>query len=133
MKITNIINKYHKFIKHSFVGGFDSLINLGIYFTLVYFGLHYLITNIISYSIASYVSFYLHLHWVFKPKYKKPFFMFKKYVFAVLFGLLFSELLIYLCVDILSINKYISAIIILPIITIESYLVYYHWVFKSKK
>jgi len=132
MKIRNLITKYHKFIKHSFVGGFDSIINLITYFSLVYLGVHHLIANIFAYSIASYVSFHLHLHWVFKPNSKRKFFMFKKYIVAVIAGLLFSELLIFLSVDILSINKYISAIIILPLITIESYLIYNYWVFKTK-
>lgn len=127
-----IIKRYHKFIKHSFVGGFDSLITLIIYFSFVFFGVNHLIANVIAYVASSIVSFFLHLKWVFKPQSKKYMSMFTKYVIATIFGLLFSEGLLYLCVNILSINKYISAIIILPFVTIESYLLYNLWAFRDK-
>lgn len=123
----------HKFIKHSFVGGFNSIITLIIYIILVYLGINHLVANIISYSISSFVSFFLHLKWVFKPNSKKHIHMFNKYIIATVLGLLFSEMFLFLCVNVLFIDKYISAIIILPLVTIESYLLYNFWVFENKK
>jgi putative flippase GtrA len=131
-KIKNLLSRHHKFIKHSFVGGFDSLITLAVYFFLVYFGVNHLISNIFAYIVSSITSFYLHLKWVFKLHSKKYMRMFNKYVLVTLFGLAFSEGLLYLCVNILLLNKYISAVIILPLVTIESYLLYKHWAFKGE-
>ena len=133
-KINNLINKYQKFIKHSLASGADTIINLGIYFCLVYFGMYYLFSNFIAYFVSLTIHYFINMLWVFKPTTKSnKKLIFVKFLIVNIFGFLLSEGLLYLFVDILLFNKYLSAIYVLPILTIESYLLFNYWVFKDKR
>ena len=124
-------HKFEKFIKHNIVGGIDTVLVIGTYFLSVYIGINYLISNIISHLIPFLISYNLHRIWVFKYESNNKITNFTLYSLITVIIVLFSEALLFACVGLFGFGEYISAIIILPFVSVFSYLLYKHYVFKK--
>jgi putative flippase GtrA len=105
-----------QFFRYIFVGGSSAVLDLLVYFIgTEYFGIHYLLANLIAFFFGVSWNYTFGLLWVFESKHKrmKEFFM----VFSIAFlGLLWSEILLYLFVDFGHIDHGIAKIIVLWIV-----------------
>lgn len=108
--------------KFIIVGGIATIIDWIIYFLLYnYLGFEPLVANIISYLLATIYNYFGSVKYVFKvndKKFKKTFTIF---LILSLVGLGLSELLIYLMINIMLMNKMISKIIATMLVMVFSF------------
>jgi len=133
LKLINLFNKYKKFIKFCFVGALNTIITIGVYYLLIFCGVHYLISNIIGYFAGMANSYLLNNSWVFRDLSKKHILKVTKFLLINVIVLLLSEGLLYLFVDLFGIGKYIAIILVVPITTIINYVLYNYFVFWKNK
>ncbi len=110
-------------LKFIIVGGIATIIDWIIYYFLYnYLGFDPLVANIISYLLATIYNYYGSVKYVFNvndKKFKKTFTIF---LILSLVGLLLSELLIYLMINIILMNKMLSKIIATMLVMIFSFI-----------
>lgn len=89
-----------QFVKFGFVGGLCFLIDFGLYTACNYFGVPYLVSGIIGFSVSVIVNYILSMRYVFKGRddisKQEEFFVF---IMLSIIGLGLNELLLYICVD----------------------------------
>ncbi len=136
----NHINKYlpniQQFIKFGFVGLSNTIISYVIYAVLVYFGLNYIVCNVISCIVSVLNSFYWNNKYVFKEdkEVRSPLKTLAKTFMAYGFtGLILSNVLLLIWVDVLNISKYIAPIINLIFTVPVNYIMNKIWAFKDKR
>ena len=109
-----IFKFYHKFdhlILYGIIGSFSSSLDFLIYTLLVQvIGLQYIISNCISVLGGITTSFILNRNYNFKVKDKTKL-RFSIFLTVGLCGLLFSNLILYICIDIMCIDKIISKLL----------------------
>ena len=76
-----------------------------LYLCTEFAGVHYLVSNVVSYSVGLLVAYLLNIHWVFKyRRYPSTVIELPIFVSIALAGILVNELLMYLMVDRISLN-----------------------------
>jgi putative flippase GtrA len=129
---TSIINTYSYFkknlkyeiIRYLVVGGLSTITDLSILFLLTkYLNIHYIISSIASFIIASFLSYFLCVSWVFKKRrirnFLNEFFVYALITFFILF---ISTALIWFFTDFLGVYYLISKIICILITLIINFL-----------
>ncbi len=112
-------NPFLQFFRYIFVGGTSFIIDFCIYLLLINFiNLNYLISAAIAFFISVLVNYYLSTSWVFNQDHiENRLIEFNLFILISLIGLVFTEILLYLFVDIFNINyiwsKLIASIIVL--------------------
>lgn len=105
-------NLWIQFFRYIFVGGTAFIIDFSIYSILVLIGIHYLISAIIAFIISVLANYILSTKWVFNQSSninKKL--EFNLFIIISTIGLGFTEILLYVFTDFLTINPIISKII----------------------
>lgn len=101
------MNKLFKqLFRFGIVGGIAFLIDFGIFALLTHLGMHYLIAQIISFSISLAFNYVASIKWVFDAKKQTP----KEIIIFVLLsvvGLGINELLLYIGIDKLHFHELI--------------------------
>ena len=119
--------------KFGIVGAMNTFLYVIIYYPLVYFGVHYVLANIIAFVIGTLNSFYWNRNFVFKQtsgsKLKQLVKVFATYGFTA--GL--STILIYLIVDIFGVSEYIAPLITFCFTTPTNFLLIKYWAFQTPK
>lgn len=114
-----------KLIKQLFrfgiVGFIAFLIDYGLFALLTILGMHYLIAQIISFSISLAFNYYLSVKWVFdaKKQTKKEVIIF---VVLAVVGLGINEILLYIGVDLLHIHELIVKLVSTIIVMIYNFI-----------
>ena len=104
--------KWAEFIRYGFVGGSMTVFSFVLYIVMnEKLGLFYLFSNILSYSIAVVLSYFLNLWFTFKKKGVKIREFIQYIVMRVLF-LGIDSIALFLCVQILGIDKYAAKILL---------------------
>ena len=113
------------------IGGIASFIDIVIFlFLFESLQIHYLLANLISFSIGLVTNYLLTIKWVFTQKSsKKRSYEFFQYFLVAIIGLLFAQLILWLCIDIFIINALISKIIATLIAFIWNFLARKYYVF----
>jgi len=62
---------FFEFVKYNLVGVANTLVGFSIVFSLMFFGLHAIESNMIGYAIGAVLSFYLNSKYTFKSKFTK--------------------------------------------------------------
>lgn len=108
MFIIKIIKKYKQIINFLIVGTIATLIDWLIYHVLcnIFFISPY-IANVMSFTIALVFNYYASSKWVFNFKNNS----FLSFVFLSVLGLLLSELLLYIFIEIISIHIMLSKVL----------------------
>ena len=120
-----------RFIKFGLVGLLNTLINWILFILLNSFGVYYIISNVIAYSISTLNSYLWNSKWVFKyneDNVKETSF---KFIVLNIIGLTLNTIILYLLVDIVGLNKLISLVITTGIVMILNYFINKLWVFKK--
>ncbi len=131
--IIKLYRFFERFIKFSIVGVINTAVYFGVYYLLLYLGVHHLAANIIAYFAGSINGYLLSKLWVFKDAGATV----KQSVlkFYVVYGssLLLSTGLIALFVDGLGISEKIAPIITICFTTPYNYFLQKIWAFREKK
>ena len=123
-----------QFIKFGIVGLSNTLISYLVYVGLVYFGLYYVFANIVGFVVSVLNSFYWNNKYVFKTNedsrrcwWRALIKTFMSYAFS---GLVLSNVLLVVWVDLLHIPVYLAPLISLIITIPLNYLMNRYWAFK---
>lgn len=120
-----------RFIKFGLIGVLNTLINWILFILLNSFGVYYIISNVIAYSISTLNSYLWNSKWVFKyneDNVKETSF---KFIVLNIIGLTLNTIILYLLVDIVRLNKLIALVITTGIVMILNYFINKLWVFKK--
>ncbi|WP_407432278.1 GtrA family protein [Methanobrevibacter sp.] len=108
-KTDNIFLQFFRFI---FVGGTAFIIDFCIYILLCYLGINYLIAAAVAFFISVIANYILSTSWVFnQSQIENRAVEFNIFLAISIVGWIFTEILLYLFVDILSLGLILSKII----------------------
>ena len=119
-----------QFIKFCIIGVSNTLIQLGIYYLLLYFNVYYLLANIIAFIFAVLNSYFWNRKFTFSKNKTTVFTIVRLYAFYGITTLLGTGLL-YFFVDIIGLSKIISPVINIGITTIINFFLNKYFVFKD--
>ena len=126
-----------QFIKFGIVGLSNTLISYFVYAFLTYFGVPYVLSNIIAFIVSVLNSFFWNSRYVFKQgvNEKRSFCksLLKTFISYAGTGLVLSNLLLVIFVEKISISKYIAPIFSLVITIPINFLLNKFWAFKTHK
>ena len=117
-------NIFIQFFRYLFVGGFAFIVD----FSLLYIfsdicGIYYLISAIISFIISLIVNYLISTYWVFnKNQMKNRLMEFGVFSLIGVVGLIFTEIILYTCTDIIGLYYLISKIIATAIVMFWNFL-----------
>ncbi len=128
--VKTLYKKFHQLVLYGVIGSFSSGLDFLIYTLLVQLvGLQYLVANCISVVAGISTSFYLNRNYNFKVKdhTKRRFSIF---LTVGLCGLVMSNLILYLCIDNLGMDKLISKLLSIVLVVFFQFLVNKYLTFK---
>ena len=128
--VKTLYKKYHHLVLYGIIGSFSSGLDFLIYTLLVQLvGLQYLVANCISVVAGISTSFYLNRNYNFKVKdhTKRRFSIF---LTVGLCGLVMSNLILYLCIDNLGMDKLTSKLLSILLVVFFQFLVNKYLTFK---
>ena len=126
-------NGWYEIFSYAFFGVITTCINLLLYWFFLKIGIHYLISNIISFAIAVVLSYYFNKKWVFVSIHEGTGNQFFKFVMVRILAIGIDSVLLYLAVDILLQDEMISKFIISGGIIFATYIVNKIYVFGKGK
>jgi putative flippase GtrA len=125
-----------RFIKFSLVGAVNTGITMGIYTLLVYINLHVLFAYVIGYSAGVANSYFWNSRWVFKPgdnsRGEKEINTAAKFIVVNLIVLILSSSVLYILVDVMGGNKYLSQLPVVAVSMVLNYILNKIWTFKHR-
>ena len=128
--INTLYKKFHHLVLYGIIGSFSSGLDFLIYTLLVQIvGLQYLVANCISVIGGISTSFYLNRNYNFKVKdhTKRRFSIF---LTVGLCGLVMSNLILFLCIDFMGMDKLISKLLSIVLVVFFQFLVNKYLTFK---
>lgn len=125
-------NDLVKLIRFSIVGVGNTLVNWSIFIILNAFGVYYIISNIIAYTIATVNSYIWNSSWVFKYRQGLNINTSVKFFILNLVGLTANTTIMYILVDILNLNKFMALVLASVVVVIMNYTINKLWVFKEE-
>ena len=128
--VKTLYKRFHHLVFYGIIGSFSSGLDFLIYTFLVQLvGLQYLVANCISVVAGISTSFYLNRNYNFKVKdhTKRRFSIF---LTVGLCGLVMSNLILYLCIDNLGMDKLISKLLSIVLVVFFQFLVNKYLTFK---
>ena len=122
-----------QFIKFAIVGCSNTIISLGVYYILVYFGVQYIIANALGFVISVCNAFYWNNKYVFKAKTElNTLKAFGKVFMSYGGSFCLSTLLITLFIEVLHISEYIAPLLRLIVTVPINFVMNKLWAFKDK-
>ena len=122
-------NSLIQFIKFGLVGVSNTIVGFSVYYLLYYCGVHYLISNILSWLISVFNAFYWNNKYVFQAGNNWWQTLFRTYI-SYGASLLVSTLLMYVLVDFIHVSPVIAPIICLLITIPLNFVLNKFWAFK---
>jgi len=119
-----------QFIKFGLVGIINTLLFFCVYYSLSYFGVHYILANLAGFILGTLNAYYWNIKYVFKAKGYSIRSLFKVYV-SYGFTLTLQTGLLYILVDLIVISHLIAPIITLLITIPTNFLLNKFWSFKE--
>ena len=132
-KVVYLVSLYTRFrhvILYTIIGLSTSVLDFAIYTLLVYvIGFHYLIANIVSVLVIIPISFVLNRNVNFMTK-EKTIRRFITFLLVGLFGILFTNIILYVCIDIFYIDKISSKLFSIVSVALLQFLLNKYVTFK---
>lgn len=126
-----------QFVKFGVVGLSNTAISYGAYVILTYIGIQYVLANIIAFIVSVLNSFFWNNRYVFKKNYGEKRNMWwtltKTFLAYGSTGLVLSNILLVLFVEMFGINKYLAPLLILIITIPLNFIINKYWAFKTVK
>lgn len=129
MKNKNLI----ELINYVVVGGLTTLVNFVVYFFCTHVQLHYLIANVIAWVFAVVFAYIANRKYVFKSEGNNQKAEFIQFVSLRAVTLIVESLLLFVCIQMLSMNENIAKIIVSIVTVIGNYVFCKFMIFKTKK
>lgn len=135
--MTNFLYKLKplwQFLQFSLVGLTNTIISYVIYATLVWMGMYYLLASVLSFIVSVLNSFYWNDKYVFREEKEGRSVwttLIKTFISYSLTGLIVSNILLYIWIDIFEISCYIAPIINLVITVPLNFILNKNWAFKK--
>ncbi|MGN0287711.1 MAG: GtrA family protein [Atopobiaceae bacterium] len=129
--------RFGQVFKFGIVGVSNTIISYVVYAVLVFFGMHYLVANVIAYFAGVVNSFIWNSKFVFKAEddpNRNPAKVFVKTLAASAFtGLVINNLLLILWVNVLNLSEYIGPILNLAVTFPLNYVLNKYWAYKKEE
>jgi len=123
-----------QFIKFGIVGMSNTIISLVVYYILVFFGINYIVANVIGFVVSVFNAYYWNSKHVFKVSENVSKLKSFMKVFASYGGsYVFSLILLVVLVDLIGISEYIAPLLKLVITVPINFVLNKFWAFKEKK
>lgn len=122
-----------QFIKFGLVGVLNNLICYVIYIVLITLGMHYTPANIIGFSVSVFNSYYWNNKYVFVTDKKRVWWItfIKTYISYAGTGIILSNILLYIWIDMLNISAIIAPIINLVVTIPINFIVNKFWAYRN--
>ncbi|MBJ8055753.1 GtrA family protein [Bacillus cereus] len=120
-----------KFLKFSLIGILNTLITIISYIALVKVGINYLTANCFAYLIGVINSYYWNKNWVFEFK-NKEISLFLNFLTVNIIVLTFNTINLFILVDKLFINKFISQLFSISVGMIMNFFLNKLWTFNKQ-
>lgn len=121
-----------KICRYCISGGTGALIDFCVYSGLIwFFSLNYLVSNLVSFSSGTVVTYYLQKNWTFRYKTERSIEVFQRYLIAVVLTYAFNNLLLFVFVGGLSLNVFLAKVFQIVLSTFFAYTVNSRYVFKD--
>lgn len=118
-----------QFFKFSLVGISNTIVGLGVYYILLWLGMHYMLANFIGWAVGVANAFFWNNKYVFKNENTWWKALSRTYVsYGVSF--LVGAILLYVLVDFLGVGKYLAPILALVITTPLNFFMNKFWTFR---
>lgn len=129
----NLLLKYKQIIKYLIAGGAATLVDLSLlYFLTDILGIWYLISAVLAFGGAFFVSFFLQKFWTFRDSDKEIIYrQMRLYLAVALANFIINTALMYILVDGFKIWYMLAQFMVSSLIAFESYLVYKFFVFNG--
>lgn len=132
MTIKALFTKFRDLILYGIIGCFTSSLDFLVYTALVsWIGLYYIAANCISVLVGISTSFVLNRKYNFKVK-DKTGRRFLVFLTVGLCGLMMSNLILYLCIDVMKWNELISKLASIVLVVFFQFLLNKYVTFKKK-
>lgn len=109
-------------IKFGFVGGTAFFIDTGVLLLLSKLGINYLIANVVSFTVSVIYNYILSMKFVFDVKDSNTTKNFIQFIILSIIGLCVNEIIMKLCVDVVTLNLLFSKIIATGIVMIYNFI-----------
>lgn len=122
-----------QFVKFGIVGLANTAISYVVYLVLIWIGLHYMLASIIGFSVSVLNSYYWNNKYVFRVESGRAWWktFIKTYVSYAGTGIVLSNILLYLWIDVLGISAMIAPLISLVITVPVNFLANKFWAYKK--
>ncbi|HDR7713750.1 GtrA family protein [Bacillus cereus] len=120
-----------KFLKFSLIGILNTFITMISYIALVKVGINYLTANCFAYLIGVINSYYWNKNWIFEFK-NKEISLFLKFLIVNIIVLTFNTINLFILVDKLFINKFISQLVSISVGMIMNFFLHKLWTFNKQ-
>lgn len=130
---TSLIAFVKQFLKFGIVGVSNTLISLGIYYLLIFVGVHYIVANIIAFVVSVCNAYFWNSRYVFSKKDGSGAKPFIKTIVAYGATFLLSTGLLFVMVDVIHVSKWIAPLINLCITVPLNFLLNKFWTFVPEK
>jgi len=124
---------FYQFVKFNLVGGLNTALTYGIYASLLGLGTHHMVALGGDYAFGIVFSFIMNLRFTFRVKTEKYAVMFLRMLMTYLPLLALNALLLWLCVDLLSWNKYLSQALCAAFVALISFTAQRTFVFRAHR
>jgi putative flippase GtrA len=131
------INSIGQFFKFGVVGLVNTAVSYFVYLALTYLGLYYILASVAAFFISVLCSYALNNKYTFKrgagEKRNHLHALTKTYISYAFTGLVLSNIILYVCVEILQISKYLAPLCGLLITVPLNYILNKMWAFKPAR
>ena len=110
-------------VKFGFVGGTAFLIDAGVLMILSKnLGINYMIANVISFTVSVIYNYIMSMKFVFDVKENNPQKNFVQFIILSIIGLVINEIIMKLCVGLLSLTLLISKILATAVVMVYNFI-----------
>lgn len=136
-KCKQLYKKYEEMILYVFFGGLTTLVNIIVFFVMnTLMGIHYLIANAAAWILSVLFAYVTNRRWVFKSKCRGISAVFKEFAMFVGARVMSGAgdmLIMFLCVDVISVPSLVAKILSNVFVVIFNYLFSKLIIFREKK
>jgi putative flippase GtrA len=129
-RILALFNKYEQFLKFSIVGVVNTAISLVVYGILIRLGFWYMLSSVIGYLVGLLNGYIANSIWVFNKKLQTK--TSAKFIGVYLSALLFNLIILYLLVDVMTVNSMLAQVMVVGFNLIYNYTLNKLWTFRHE-
>lgn len=129
----NLSDSLKEGINYLIVGGLTTVVSIVSYYLLRLVIENYIVCTVLSWIVAVIFAYFTNRKYVFHSKEKNLFKEFSTFIFSRILSLIAEVLVMFLLVDIISINDKIAKIVVQVIVIVLNYIFSKLFVFKGKE